>query len=195
MFNCPKANALIAQLTDEDVKLTESKIQEVLKKALTKKLEQFPYGSLQLDMDRALQACVASIEKVDYEEICSKQTCEKKETDDLVISLSKLGSCDYHFMADTVNTIAEAAKSDPSVKVSDVKRVNLHRTILSIAKTLPSRMIALGIKTNESLLEKTSINCRTNLKKLLGLPLTELDGKIAETVETNMSDSKVDECN
>lgn len=181
LFNCPKSNDLIAQLTIEDVKFN-GPIPVVLETALRKKLEQFPYGSLQLDLDHALKACVATMKNSDHDNFCNAKQCTITDINNLTNNLSKLDSCGYHFMSDTINTIVNAALSDPIINVDNgLQRAELQRTIMSIANTLPTKIIELGIKANESLFEKTSYNCRTNLKKLLALPLTKLDRQIVES--------------
>lgn len=171
LFNCPKANEWLS--TIQKTELTkETEIPKVVTTALQSKLAEFPYGSLQSDVDESLVTCVIAIKKVDHEVICKEKICKGEDMDNLKKNLSTLKSCHHNFMAETLNKLINAARADPivagGVMASNLPRTEVADVLKNLVDTLPA-IKSGGILSPKNPTEETSKKCRANLKQLLGI--------------------------
>jgi hypothetical protein len=179
LFNCPKSNALLAELTEDEMKLGQTEIPDIVKVALKQKLLQFPFGSLQVDYDQTLEKCVKSINQADHDDICQNASCTEDDVKNLKTKLVNLEYCSHHFIQDSIKKIAdEVLKNEQVKKLGNqdktkpeftLRRPQLLEIISKIANTLPRIQMGTGNFLNQNLLEKTSLKCRANLQKLLGI--------------------------
>jgi hypothetical protein len=183
LFNCPKSNALLAELTEDEMKLGQTEIPDIVKVALKQKLLQFPFGSLQVDYDQTLEKCVKSINQADHDDICQNASCTEDDVKNLKTKLVNLEYCSHHFIQDSIKKIAdEVLKNEQVKKLGNndndkpelkpeftLRRPDLLEIIKKIANTLPRIQMGTGNFVNRNLLEKTSLKCRANLQKLLGI--------------------------
>lgn len=174
LFNCPKANALLAELNEADLKsdAADTGIPDIVKEALKQKLLEFPFGSLQFDYDRTFQACVKSINDADHNDICKTKPCRNEDLETLEAKLASLEYCSHHFMKDSIKKIVEVLKSNANAKFDQnngISRSKFLGIIAKIANTLPNIQIKAESSLNEGILEKTIIKCRANLQKLLNV--------------------------
>jgi hypothetical protein len=181
LFNCPKSNALLAELTEAEMKFDQNQIPDIVKVALKQKLLEFPFGSLQVDYDRTLEKCVKSINYADHGDICQNAPCTEDDVKKLEEKLVNLEYCSHHFIQDSIKKIAvEVLKNEQVKKLGNndngepdlkftLRRPQLLEIIKKIANTLPRIQMGTGNFVNQNLLEKTTLKCRANLQKLLGI--------------------------
>lgn len=167
-LNCPKSNSMIAQLTADDLKDSHGTIPEPLKTALQAKLDQFPYGSLQLDTDRTMETCITAIKQLQAESICKESNCTAADLDNFKETLKHQKSCEKPFMAAQLDKMVDVIKINRNVPSSNASRATIFADLQNILNTAPLTTIMLAKPINKQQ-EDEKYKARSKLKELLGV--------------------------